>query len=141
DDYPITVIVSDSSNATVSASAVASVKNVPPTATLGNGGAVNEHSAGSVSFSNPFDPSTADTNAGFHYAYDFNNDGVWDSGDGTYAGSGTSASATVPAQFLDDNPSSTIKARIIDKDGGHTDYTTIITVNNVAPTASLSGPT
>src|SRR5262249_23792637 len=67
--------------------------------------------------------------------------GVWDSGDGTYAGSGTSASATVAASYLNDNPSQTVKARIIDKNHGYTDYTTTILVNNVAPTASVSGPT
>jgi hypothetical protein len=115
------------------------VNNVAPTATLSGGGTVNEGASGSVSFSNQFDPSTADTAAGFHYAYDFNNDGIWDVGDGTYAGSGTSASAAVPASFVNDGPGTfTIKARIIDKDGGATDYTTQLVVNNVAPTATLS---
>src|SRR5262249_59804336 len=35
----------------------------------------------------------------------------------------------------------TITERIIDKDGGFTDYTANITVNNVRPTATLSAPT
>jgi hypothetical protein len=39
----------------------------------------------------------------------------------------------------DDGPSSrTARARIIDKDGGFTEYTTTVTVNNVAPTATFN---
>ena len=34
----------------------------------------------------------------------------------------------------------TVRGRIIDKDDGYTDYTTDITINNAAPTASVSGP-
>ena len=60
--------------------------NVPPTAILGNGGAVAEGSSGSVSFTNQAD-APLDL-ASLHYAYDFNNDGVFDLGDGTYTGSG-----------------------------------------------------
>ena len=52
--------------------------NVSPTAVLGNGGTVTEGAAGSVDFSGAFDPSTADTTAGFRYAYDFDNDGWQD---------------------------------------------------------------
>jgi hypothetical protein len=70
------------------------------------GGTINERPSGSVSFSNQFDPSPVDTAAGFHYAYDFNNDGICDMGNGTYAGSGTSPSAAVPASFLNDGPGS-----------------------------------
>jgi hypothetical protein len=115
--------------------------NTAPTAVLSNSGPVNEGSTASVSFSGQFDPSAADTAAGFHYAYDFNNDGVFDVGDGTYAGSGTSATATVPAIYTADGPSNAIvKARIIDQKGGFTDYTTSIVVKNVAPTASAGGP-
>ncbi|MCA9926806.1 MAG: Ig-like domain repeat protein, partial [Anaerolineales bacterium] len=117
------------------------VENTAPAATLGNGGAVGEDSSGAISFSNQFDPSTADTTAGFHYAYDFDNDSVFEVGDGSYAGSSVDASATVPAGFLADGPGTrTVRARILDKDGGYTDYTTSITINNVAPTASISGP-
>ena len=121
-----------------SANFTITVTNVNPTATLSNGGPVNEGSTGTVSFSNQFDPSTADS--AFRYAFDFDNNGTFDSGNGTYAGSGSSASATVPASFLTDgNSTRTARGRIIDKDGGFTDYTTVITINNVAPTISLSG--
>ena len=53
----------------------------------------------------------------------------------TYAGSGTGASTSCP---FDDGRTTTVKARIIDKDGGFTEYTTTVTVNNVPPTATLS---
>src|SRR5207249_2072760 len=107
------------------------VTNTAPTATLSNGGTVSEHTAGSVSFSNQLDPSNADTTAGFHYAYDFNNDGNFtDAGEigvPTRRASNPSSSAVVPASFLDDGPGDyTIRGQIIDKDGGFTDYTTTI---------------
>lgn len=111
------------------------VNNVAPTATFANSGAVNEGSTGSVSFSNQNDPSSVDTAAGFRYAYDFDNNGTFEIGDGSYAGSGTATSATIPASYLADGPSArTVRGRILDKDGGFTDYTTAITVLNVAPT-------
>ncbi len=115
------------------------VNNVIPTATLSNGGAVNEGSTGTVSFSGQSDPSVTDTTSGFHYSYDFDNNGSFEvGGAGGYAGAVTAASATVPANFLADGPSTrTVRARIWDKDGGFTDYTTTITINSVAPTANF----
>jgi hypothetical protein len=119
-----------------------SVTNVAPTATPSNSGPVNEGSTATVSFSGQFDPSPVDTAAGFRYAYDFDNNGTFEVGNGTYAGSSTSASATVPASFLLDGPGSrTVRGRILDKDGGFTDYTTTITINNVPPAnVTLNGP-
>ena len=89
---------------------------------------MNEGSSASVGFSNPFAPSSIDTEAGFRYSYDLNNDGVFEiAGD-------TSFTATVPAQYLPDGPSlQIVQARIEDKDGGYTDYTAQFTVQNVAP--------
>jgi hypothetical protein len=113
------------------------VRNVAPTATLTNAGNVLEGSHGTVNLTDPFDPSSADTLAGLTYSFDFNNDGAFE-----VVGS-TSPTATVPAKFLDDGPGSqTILARIQDKDEAYTDYTTTISIENVAPTATLtnSGP-
>ena len=114
------------------------VNNVAPTASLVNlGGNVNQGNPGLVGFLSPFDPSNADTNAHFHYAWDFNNDGVFDLGNGTYGGSGTSSSATVPGSFLADTGSDTIHGRIIDQNNGFTDYTTTINVQYVGPIINL----
>src|SRR2546429_7649231 len=94
----------------------------------------SERFRSTVSFTNQLDPSNADTAAGFHYAYDCNNG---DLSGATYANTaGSSASTTCS---YDDGPSDhTVKARIIDKDGGFSQYTTPVHVNNVAPTADLS---
>jgi uncharacterized delta-60 repeat protein len=114
------------------------VNNVNPTASLQNFFPnINEGDAGFIQFTNQHDDSSVDTSAGFHYAYDFNNDGHFDSGDGSYGGSGTSDGITVPASFLIIPGSHTVRARIIDKDGGFEDITTTITSANVAPSVNL----
>src|SRR5207248_2232833 len=71
--YTVTVTVMDKDLASGSAIFTVTVANVAPTATLGNNGPVNEGSPATVSFSNQFDPSSADTSAGFHYAYSCSN--------------------------------------------------------------------
>ena len=114
------------------------VNNAAPQASLNNGGPVNEGSTGNVNFTGAFDFSQADLTAGLRYSYDFNNDGTWDVGDGSYAFSVTAASQTIPASYFADGPSSlTVKARILDKDGGLNDYTTVLTILNVNPTATV----
>ena len=113
------------------------VNNVDPTATFFNTGSVNEGTSGTVGFTAQLDPSSADTTAGFHYAYDFDNDGTFDLGDGTFAGSGAASAASVPASYLADGQpgaSRTVRGRIIDKDNGYSDFTTTIGIDNVVPT-------
>jgi hypothetical protein len=107
------------------------VNNVAPTATLANNGPVNEAGSAGISFSNPSDPSSADTAAGFHYSFALAAANLA----GTYAAGGSVSSASFT---FDDNGSYTVYGRILDKDNGFTDYTTTITVNNVPPTATLS---
>lgn len=138
----VTIMATDGVNAEVTNLPFSLViENVAPTATFGNLGAVNEGSTGRVAFASWSDPSMTDTAAGFHYAFDFDNDGVFEIGDGTYAGSGSTARPTVPASFLADGPGTrTVHGRILDKDGGYTDYTTTITINNTTPSTSVSGP-
>jgi hypothetical protein len=115
------------------------VNNVAPTATLSNTGPINEGGSASVNFTGAFDPSIDDTTAGFDYAYDFGNDGSFDIGDANYGGVVAGASAAIPTSFLADDGDVTVRARIIDKDGGFTEYFTVIEVNNVAPTLTISG--
>lgn len=104
------------------------VNNLAPTAILSNVAAVNEGSPGSVAFVSQNDASAADRAAGYTYSYDFDNDGAFE------IASSASGIATVPASYLTQGPGSrVVRARIIDKDGGFTDYTTSITINNVAP--------
>lgn len=122
------------------------VNNVAPTAAdfLAFNTTIDEGSTTNVFFVGPFvDPGDPDTP--FHFAFDFNGNGVYgeagELGDGTYAGSPTTSSATVPAQFLadDDDSPRTVRARIIDNDGGFTEYMVDITIDNVAPVVD-AGP-
>ena len=100
----------------------------------GGGGLINNgpkpvgSGAATVSFVSPTDASSLDLAAGLHFAYDFNNDGIFDSGNGTYAGSGTSSTIAVPASFLSSAGTRTIRGRLIDKDGGFTDFFTDLVV-------------
>ena len=119
------------------------MNNVAPTATFSRSAAtVNENTASppNVSFTGQTDPGTTDVSTGLKYSYDYNNDGTWDDGNGTYAGSLTAATKTIPASyFVSPAPSPlVVKGRIIDKDGGFTDYTVSIAINH-APTA-INGP-
>ena len=81
----------------------------------------------------PSDPSSADTTAGFKYA--FACDGLDASLPTTYAAAGTS---TTQSCLFDDNGSFTVKGRIFDKDNGFTTYQATVVVNNVAPTATFA---
>jgi parallel beta-helix repeat protein len=148
--YTINVTVTDKDGASSAANTIGvEVDNVAPTATFTNSGTITpitEGGSGTVSFSGQYDPSPVDTTTyGFHYAYDFNNDGDFtDAGDiggvGSYASGVTDASYAIPSSYLVDGPSSfTVHGRIIDKDGGFKDYTTVVYVNNVAPTIALYG--
>jgi Chitobiase/beta-hexosaminidase C-terminal domain/CotH kinase protein/Lamin Tail Domain/PKD domain len=119
------------------------VANVAPTATFAIQGAssVNEGGVKRVVFTNPVDPSSKDVAAGFTYSYDWNNDGVFE------VNNTSSALMVVPASVTGDGPrTQVIRARIFDKNGGFSQYTVTLTVNNVAPTvdaipdANLAGP-
>ena len=145
-DGPTNLSVTISANdgtATTTTSFTVNVNNVAPTATFSRSAAtVNENTASppSVSFTGQTDPGTTDVSTGLKYSYDYNNDGTWDDGNGTYAGSLTAATKTIPASyFVSPAPSPlVVKGRIIDKDGGFTDYTVSIAINH-APTA-INGP-
>ena len=122
-NYRATVTVNDGDGGVVSKYHDISVANVAPTATFNfPAAAVDEGSPINLSLSSPSDPSSVDTAAGFEYAFDF--------GDGYGAFSTTASAAFIPP----DNGQRTVKGKIRDKDGGLTEYTSTVTVNNVAPT-------
>src|SRR2546425_9961135 len=92
-----------------------------------NDGPVDEGSSFHLSLTSPSDPSSVDTAAGFEYAFNC--------GDGSgYGAFGASSSVTCPTS---DNGVRSVKAKIRDKDGGVTEDTDSVTVNNVAPTATF----
>src|SRR5205823_4629599 len=107
--------------------------NVAPTATFSNGGAA-EGSPATVTFSSPSDPSAPDTTAGFKYSYA--------QAPGSLAATYSAATSLTSANFTyADNGAYTVYGRIFDKDNGFTDYSTTVTVTNVAPTATgINGP-
>src|SRR2546429_4176462 len=113
-----------------------------PTADLSATTPIDEGSSSTVSFANQSDPSTADTNAGFHYAYSCSNG---DLSGATYANTAGSTSST-QCTYNDGVSNHTVKARIIDKDNGFTEYTTVVhvlyadlTVAKTAPPSTIAG--
>jgi len=122
--HTVSVKATDPLGLSATASVTVDVANVAPTATFGTPGSVNEGASLGISLSGAFDPSAADTSAGFTYAFDC--------GFG-YGAFGASNSATCTAV---DNPGVTVKGKIQDKDGGVTEYTAAVTINNVAPTVN-----
>ena len=104
------------------------VANVDPTADLGSDSPVSEGSPATITFTNQFDPSEADTLAGFHYAYSCSNG---DLSGATYASSSTSASTT--CTYADGDSDHVVKARIIDQNNGFTEYTTPVHVAERRP--------
>lgn len=126
--FTATLEVSDGT-VTVSSDAAVTVNNVAPSASLGNNGAIDEGGSANVSFSGASDPSSDDTAALFHYAFDCNGGSL---AAATHTGSGTSASTSCGA--FADNGSFVVTGKVMDKDNGGSEFTTSITVNNVAPT-------
>src|SRR5262249_32744990 len=109
--------------------------NTAPTATLSAPASAPEGGTVTVSLTNPFDPSQADTDAGFHYAFAL--DG------GSLAGpTSATTGATPPAAVASpDGPGAhTVRPRVIDQDGGFTESTALVHIDDVAPTARLTGP-
>jgi hypothetical protein len=88
------------------------IANVAPTATFNAETPVNEGDSFNLSLTSPFDPSGADTAAGFEYAFDC--------GDG--AGYGAWSSTSTASCPTDDNGLRAVRGKIRDKDGGVTEY-------------------
>jgi hypothetical protein len=98
-----------------------SVANVAPEATFNAPTSVEEGRTINLSLTNPSDPSSVDTSAGFEYAFDCD-------GDGNYAAfsAQSSASCTAPSA-----PASlTVKGQIKDEDGGVNEYTKTVTITD-----------
>ena len=99
------------------------VQNVSPTANL-NGPGTTYGTAAVVEFTNPFDPSSTDTAAGFRYAYAVNDASALDGL--TYA---DLAGSPASQAFDLDAGTYTFYARIFDKDDGFTQYDTQVVVS------------
>ena len=118
--HTIAVQITDDGGLTATDQATVNVINVAPTASFANTSGIRiAGESATLAFSNQFDPSAADTAAGFLYSYDCTNDGTFEVSDTTAA----TYSCAYPA-----SGAFTARGRIQDKDGGFTDYTVGITV-------------
>lgn len=133
----VSATATDSDGAARTSSVNVNVTNRNPNAVLNVPQAINEGGTATISLDKG-DFSTqdgqTDTAAGFRYAFDCTGGSL---AEATYANSGTSNSTACP---YDDSGTKTVRARIIDKDNGFNEYTKSITVNNVAPSATLEAP-
>jgi hypothetical protein len=115
------------------------VTNINPVAVLDAPTSINEGQTATISLTKgnfQTQDGETDTDAGFHYAFECNG-GLLTSA--TYEDNSVTAdSTTCPTN---DNGTKTVRAKIMDKDGGSNEYTKSITVNNVAPTATFNAPT
>lgn len=127
----VTATATDSDEASSSTGNLAvEITNVNPTAILNAPVSVDEGDTATISLTNQNDVQ-ADKNAGFRYA--FACDGAPLDG-ATHAASGTSASTNCA---LEGSKTQTVRARIIDKDGGYSEYTREVAINNIAPNGTI----
>jgi hypothetical protein len=133
----IKVRVLDGVNLAVEVAATMTIQDVPPTVKLVAPTSAVEGVRPTISYTVISDPSSKDMKAGMKASWDFNDDGVWDVGDGSsYAGS-VAGAVKIPAQFVADSGPLAIRVRVFDKDGAYTEKTTTIVVAEKAPTAKL----
>jgi hypothetical protein len=133
-EHTISVTVTDDKGESDDAQAGVAILNVAPTALL-SGDEITYGQTATVSFSQQFDPSTPDTEAGFRYAY------VLDAGaleSVTYQ-TGSTAEEFWSLEELDAG-TYTVFARIIDKDDGFTQYQTIVEVAKADQLIEWSAP-
>jgi hypothetical protein len=111
------------------------VRNLPPTALLRQ---IFDPTAPTLMLSNATD-APEDASRGLHYAFDTDGDGIFDvGGDGTYAGSSTNPTLSLANLPPTTSATRTITARVIDADGGVTDYA--VTYQNQGSLVAPSAP-
>ena len=122
----VTITANDGAGGSTSTTFALTVNNVAPTATFNAPSPVNEGSPIALSLTAATDASSVDA-ASLTYAFDC----------GLGAGYGTATLTATASCPTTDNGSRTVKGKVLDKDGGATEYTASVTINNVAPTRHL----
>jgi hypothetical protein len=118
--HTIAVQVTDEGGLTATDQATVNALNVAPTADFtSTPSTLLVGQSATVAFSNPFDPSGADTTTGFQYSYDCMDDSTFEPA----SPSDASYTCTYPTAGT-----FTARGRIADKDGDFTDYTVEVTV-------------
>jgi hypothetical protein len=136
DRRTIAVRVTDTGGKSDVATATLTVANVAPGATIEHHGPVPYGQAVSVSLVHPYDPSEADTAAGFRYAF------VLDADEFVGISYGSGATVASSRQFPGLAAGShTVHARIYDKDDGYTQYATNVHVAQASLTVKADDKT
>lgn len=126
-NYTASLTVTDAFGWPNMGSTTVAVANVAPMATFGAPGTVDEGSPIVLSLTGAADPGSADMAAGLRFAFDC--------GDGSgYGAAGSAPSVSCPTSR---GGSRTVRGRVIDKDGGFTEYSSGVAINNVPPAPSL----
>ncbi|MBA3585846.1 MAG: PKD domain-containing protein [Gemmatimonadetes bacterium] len=115
--YTVTLVVTDPGGLADTASTTATVTNVAPTATFKAPASVPVSTGFTISLTNPSDPSSVDTAAGFTYRFDCG------SGFGSW---GTASSRNCPGRSSTGNI--TVRGRIRDKDLGYKTYSRTVDI-------------
>jgi hypothetical protein len=137
--------INDGVNLQVETTTTLTIQSVAPTIKLIVPATGSEGVRPQVSYKILFEPVGKDIKAGFRASWDFNDDGVWDIGDGsTYAGSDIRNTLKIPASFVTDSGPLAVRVRVFDKDGAFSEKSGTIVLNETAPKATfapVSAPT
>ena len=126
--YTVTLKVTDAGGLTSTATSTAVIGNLPPAATFAAPAATGlENTKVIVALTGVSDPGSAHV---LQYAFDCGD------GKGYGALTATNNRPCVPA----DNGALAVKAKVQDDDGGVTEYTGVVNVTNVGPTATFNYP-
>ena len=112
------------------------IANVVPSGTILNNGPITEGSSATVSITGATDVSSVDVAAGLRYLFSTSQDSWPTTNPYATASSSNSANFT-----FTDNGSYTVYGRVYDRDNGYSEYSTVVLVNNVAPTVSIASIT
>jgi hypothetical protein len=123
-------ITANDGTASTSTTFTLNVSNLAPTVTFNASTPVNEGSSISLSLTGAADASSIDA-ASLQFAFDC----------GLGAGYGAMSASSAATCATTDNGSRTVKGKVQDKDGGSTEYTATVTINNVAPSATFNAST
>ena len=126
--YTVTLIVTDVRGVYSTATSTVTVNNVPPTATFTAPNTVTEGSPISLALANATDISPVDQ-ASLSFAFACSATDDWHA----------SATPTYACPTVD-NATLTVRGKVMDHDGGATEYSHAVTVTNVAPTATMVAP-
>ena len=132
--YSVSLRVLDDGGLTSTDTAIINITNWEPNAYFSGGGGASLGTPVTVNFGNANDLSPADATAGFHYAFALDPSSL---AGANYANSGTDASATFT--FTDGLFQHTIYGRILDKDDGYTDYSTVVREWLLTPPSPTEG--